>query len=417
MLRRDHYRGAGYCVMHGGLARVDDAYFTVPVEAALGRPAEGLQARLAKLLPRLRLAVIHGGDKRAHHAVIHQTGNPRSWKSYEAVAGDIAGAMRRLGCGYVTAFPDDMHLGRRLAEERVHVAWLNTGGVQGFSSIAHAPAMLEMFGIPYIGHDPLAAATLDNKHYFKRHLVALGIPTAPFITWHPKHESADPAADPRFLAMLLDCESGFVVKPVSGRASLHVHYVEYPRDVAEVARDVARVTGNHVLIEKFLPGEEYCIAVCGSVISRGGRLERLAGSFSFSAIQRVLAKNEFVFTSMDVRPITGQRIRLLSHDADGPVLATLRKFADDLYCSFPLQTLVRLDIRADRNGRLFVLEANPKPDLTMPNATTTSLVCAGLDRLGMSYDDLIMSLFANRMAALLDGPDPARGEIARLIES
>ncbi len=402
--------------MRSGLARVGETRWTVPIDGAPRRPADRLQAQLTKLLPRLRLAVIHGGDKRADQAVIHQTGNPRSWKSYEGVACDIAGAMRRLGCGYVTVFADDMQLGRRLVEERVHIAWLNTGGVQGLSSIAHAPAMLEMFGVPYIGHDPLSAATLDNKHYFKRHLLALGIPTAPFILWHPRQSPADPIADPRFLSMLVDCESGFVVKPVSGRASLHVHYVEYPRDVAEVAHDVAKVTGNHVLIEKFLPGNEYCIAVCGPLIARGGQLEWLDHPFSFAAIQRRLASNEFVFTSMDLSPITDERIRLLTPEADATVLSSLTKLADQLYTGLPLQTLVRLDVRADKNGRLFVLEVNPKPDLKMPDGLATSLVCAGLESHGMSYDDLVLALFANRMAGLLDGSEPIRGDIVRLIE-
>ena len=58
------------------------------------------------------------------------------------------------------------------------------GGVQGYNSTSHAPAMLEMLGMPYVGHDPLNATTLDNKHAFKREAVCAGLPTAPFMTWH-----------------------------------------------------------------------------------------------------------------------------------------------------------------------------------------------------------------------------------------
>jgi D-alanine-D-alanine ligase len=402
--------------MHTRLARVEPTRWDLEPQSLPQVRVDRLRVQLMKLLPRLRLAVIYGGDKGAEQAVINQTENPRSWKSYEGVARDIANAMVRLGCGYVTVIPDDMQLGQRLIDERVHVAWLNTGGVQGLCSIAHAAGMLEMFGIPYVGHDPLAAATLDNKHHFKRHLVALGIPTAPFVVWHPKHGPANPTADPRFLAMFPDCANGFVVKPVSGRASLHVHYVEHPRDLAQMAHSVWADTGNYVLIEKFLPGDEYCIAVCGSVIARGGKLEQLDRPFSFAAIQRVLAKDEFVFTSMDVRPITSQRVRLLSRDADAGVMASLEKIATWLYDAFPLRTLVRLDVRADKDGRLFVLEANPKPDLKMPDEAATSLVCADLERHAMSYDDLILSIFADRMAALFDGRETAYRQLVRLIE-
>ena len=73
-------------------------------------------------------------------------------------------------------------------------AWLNTGGVQGYNSTAHAPAMLELFGVPYVGHDPLTVGTLDNKHVFKRDLVCLGLPTAPFITRSPTTNIGVPVA-------------------------------------------------------------------------------------------------------------------------------------------------------------------------------------------------------------------------------
>jgi D-alanine-D-alanine ligase len=275
--------------------------------------------------------------------------------------------------------------------------------------------MLEMFGVPYVGHDPSVATALDNKHHFKRHLMALGIPTAPFLVWHPQHGPADPTTDPRFLAMFPECESGFIVKPVSGRASLHVHYVEHPRDVALKAHEVAETTRNHVLIEKFLAGNEYCIAVSGPLIARGGELERLDAPFSFAAIERLLSKDEHVFTSMDVRPITQQRMRLLSADTDNGISTALSRLAGNLYTAFPLQTLVRLDVRADKDGHLFILEANPKPDLKKPEAAATSLICAGLDSHAMSYDDLILSIFADRMAALLEGEGAAHRGIADLI--
>src|SRR5262245_1949852 len=112
-----------------------------------------LRSQIDKLFRRLRLAVVFAGDRSVDGAVIERTSNPRSWKSYETVAHDIAAAMERLGCRDIIVLPDDMRLGDKLREHGTHIAWLNTGGVQGHCSIAHAPAMLELFGIPYIGHD------------------------------------------------------------------------------------------------------------------------------------------------------------------------------------------------------------------------------------------------------------------------
>ncbi len=116
---------------------------------------EDLEARIERLFARLRIAVVFGGDKWVDGAVINPTVNPRSWKSYESVANDIAAALRRIGFRHVTLLPDDMRLGERIRNDDIQFAWLNTGGVQGYNPLAHGPAMLEMLGIPYVGHDPL----------------------------------------------------------------------------------------------------------------------------------------------------------------------------------------------------------------------------------------------------------------------
>lgn len=354
------------------------------------------------LIQNVRLAVVYGGDKKVEGAVIRPSRNPRSWKSYEYVAHDISAAMERLGSRDIVLVPDDMRLAARLKDERIHLAWLNTGGVQGNCSIGHASAQLEMLGIPYIGHDPLTAAVLDNKFVFKRQLIAMGIPTSPFIVWHPSHAPMDPVRHRQFARSFSSWEGGFIVKPVSGRASLHVHFVERAADLAAAATAVFDITRNDVLIEAYLPGREYCIAVSGPVVARGGKLEQLDGPFTFAGVERVLGPDERFFTSMDVSPITRDRVRPLDPVADAFVIDALDELASALYTGMPLKTLVRLDVRADRNGKLFVLEANPKPDLKAPDATATSLICAGLDQLGMSYDDLILSIFANRAAELLE---------------
>src|SRR5260370_32675686 len=86
-----------------------------------------------------------------------------------------------------------------------------------------ATAMLEMLGVPYVGHDPLVATIFDNKHTFKRELVAAGIPTAPFMTWHLARGTFLPKLNSRFARIFRGHHGPFIVKPLSGRASLHPH--------------------------------------------------------------------------------------------------------------------------------------------------------------------------------------------------
>jgi D-alanine-D-alanine ligase len=214
---------------------------------AAGPPAletRELQDRIEELKSRVRIAVIFGGDKLEPGSVLYEAQNSRSWKSYEAVAQDIATSLGRLGFAHVQLMPDDMNLGDKLRREGIHLAWLNSGGVQGYNPTAHTPAMLEMMGVPYVGHDPLAATTLDNKHAFKREAVCAGFPTAPFSTWHMARGPFSPQLNSRFRLAFGDYEGPFVVKPVSGRASLHVHVVEREVDLADAIAAIHQVITN-----------------------------------------------------------------------------------------------------------------------------------------------------------------------------
>src|SRR5690349_12593693 len=92
------------------------------------RRAGVLAHALQRLRPQLRLAVIYGGNADAPGAVMRRTYNPRPWKSYEAVARDIAGALTALGFERVELFPEDKHLAARLAVFDPHLVWLNTAG-------------------------------------------------------------------------------------------------------------------------------------------------------------------------------------------------------------------------------------------------------------------------------------------------
>jgi D-alanine-D-alanine ligase len=83
---------------------------------------------------------------------------------------------------------------------------------------------------------------------------------------------------------------------------------------------------------------------------------------------------------------------------------------------FDLDTLIRLDVRADADGRLKVLEANPKPDLAEPTEGVTSLVSIGLAAEGMTYDDLILSLFANRINTAMRDRTVRHAALLQLIE-
>jgi D-alanine-D-alanine ligase len=380
---------------------------------------ETLIAHVQQSLPALRsglkVAVLYNGNPAEPGAVIRTTHNPRSSKSYRPVAEHIAHALIEQGFEHVVTLPDDMRLGERLRGARIDFAWINSAGVQGYNAAAHTPSVLEMLGVPYVGHSPLNAGTLDNKHAFKYALQAMGIPTAPFITWDGSRGPFAYATSKQFQRVFGDYLGPFVVKPTSGRASQNVVVVEGRRELdTEVAR-ISALTRNTVLVETFLPGLEYAVAVCGPVLVGRDVVALEPDPVAFSAVQRLLGPDERIFTSMDVKPITTARARLLDPKADTPVHGDLLALARRIYTEFDLDSLIRLDVRADAHGVLHVLEANPKPDLSAPNAAATNLVVMGLAQLAMTYGDLIESLLVERIFFYLWHRRPSVPHLAVLV--
>ncbi|MGK0289814.1 MAG: D-alanine-D-alanine ligase [bacterium] len=378
---------------------------------------EKLAGVMEGLKSTLRIAVVYAG-KSNQGASIFETFNPRSWKSYEVAATDIYNALKELGFKHVYLFADGMTLQEELKKEKIHFVWLNTGGVQGYNPISHTPALLESLGIPYVGHNPLNASLLDSKDTFKRQLVGLGLKTAPFITHNEMMKGKyNPKNNPNFKKQFGDYQGPFVVKPFSGRASQHVHFVDKIQELPWRISQVAGKIKSTVVVEKYLEGREFCISVCGRVRFVDGKLQNDDKPFVFSPIERVLEKDEQIFTSMDQKAITSRRVQLLSKD-EIKLRKQLEELANQVFDEFSLQTLVRLDVRADENGELNILEVNPKPDLKKPDNQVINLVTVSLeDEHNMSYNDLIYSLLADRLHFLLSHYGDVIQHIRDLIEN
>lgn len=71
----------------------------------------------------------------------------------------------------------------------------------------------------------------------------------------------------------------------AGRASQNVMYVEALPQVAAMVAQVAAASNCLVMVERFLSGKEYCIAVMGA---------GSAGAVAFSAVERQLEEDEKV---------------------------------------------------------------------------------------------------------------------------
>lgn len=349
----------------------------------------------------VRIAVVYSGNSSEKHAVIHKTRNYRSWKSYKTVAHDIQNALHENGFQWVSLFPDDMSLIDNLKKEQIQLVWLNTGGVQGINPMAHTAGILEMLGIPYVGHHPINATLLDNKHIFKYLLRCYGIPTASFITWDGSKGDFIPSANEEFQRAFGEYDGPFIVKPVSGRASLHVEYVEKQSDLPRMVKEIYNETHHLVLIEKYLSGREFCASIYGRVQYKEGQYCKHPDPHVFSVAERVFEPGEMIFTSMDQKKISEKRVELLDGKKEEKLLSEIVQITRKVYEAFHISSLIRLDMRADENGNVNILEVNPKPDLKRPDENVTSIVCLGLKEMGICYPDFITALLADRIDTLL----------------
>ncbi|KXF83494.1 ATP-grasp domain-containing protein [Enterovibrio coralii] len=346
---------------------------------------------------RVKIAVICGGEKSCSKNYVYENLSPRSTKTYRTVAEDIVATLAQEGFDQLEVLEESMHLPQQLKSQNVDMAFLNSGGLQGYDSMCHLPSMMEMCGVPYIGHTPMTAGLLDNKLMLKNELSALGIPTAPFITLDQGRTIHDASCQRALDYIDQEFGEGYIVKPVVGRASIHVYPVFDRSELQEVVERVQSATNNVVLIEPYLSGAEFVAAVCGRVLYKESQLEEQEQPFVFSISQRVLDEGEHIFTSMDVRPITADRSRPV---LDESLKADIADIVSRIFTAFNLQTLIRVDLRMDNNGRLYVLEANPKPDLKRPCGNQINLVTAGLAAEGMQYEELLQSLIFNRLQYL-----------------
>jgi D-alanine-D-alanine ligase len=118
---------------------------------------------------------------------------------------------------------------------------------------------------------------------------------------------------------------------------------------------------------------------------------------------------------MDKKPITGERAKLMNKAEDSVIIERLKELGQTVYLDLALESLIRLDIRADEKGDLKVLEANPKPDLKKPSETVTNLICIGLAEYEMNYSDLLRLVLANRLHQLFTHKMHLIGHITELM--
>lgn len=129
-------------------------------------------------------------------------------------------------------------------------------GVKGVSREAQAPALLEAYDIPYVFSDPLTLALTLDKALTKRVIRDCGIPTADFAVIEKIED-----------AKKIDLPFPLFLKPVaegSGKGVNAKSKVDDRKSLEEVAADLLARFKQPVLVEAYLPGREFTVAITGT---------------------------------------------------------------------------------------------------------------------------------------------------------
>ena len=256
--------------------------------------------------------------------------------------------------------------GRLVGGARWDLVFNIAEGMHGFGREAQVPALLDAWRLPYTFADPLCAALTLHKGMAKRVLRDLGIPTAPFAVV----ERAEQARD-------VDLPYPLFAKPVAEGTAKGVQpssRVATPAALEARCAELLERFHQPVLVETFLPGRELTVGIVGT----GARSQAIG---TLEVVLRAGAEpHAYTYENKerceelcDFPRVEGPRAK----EAEALALAAW----NGLGC----RDAGRIDLRADAEGRLHVLEANPLPGLH-PSHSDLPMLCTAA---GMPYVELI----------------------------
>lgn len=275
-----------------------------------------------------KIAVLMGGKSNEREVSLESGRNVAealsSLGKYEVIAVDLQDEN-------LDALPDDVDA----AYIALHGGWGEDGGVQ---------EALNARKIPYTGPGAFASRIAMDKIKTKLVLQMNGVPTAEWQLAAP-----DTPSSPLPLPV--------VVKPPCDGSSFGISKVSSPDqwkpalDAAAEAMGIATdnpgaaVSRNQILVEEFIPGREFTVAVVGGEAWPPIEIVAKGGWYGY----------EEKYVSDDTRyPFL----------EDGELSEKLKKTAVEAYNALKCRSVTRVDFRVSPIGRVYVLELNTSPGLT-----------------------------------------------------
>ena len=227
--------------------------------------------------------------------------------------------------------------------------------------------MLELMGLPYTGSGVMASALSMDKLRSKLLWQSAGLPVAPWVAL--TRAEFEKGLNDKQLAEISSLGLPVIVKPSREGSSVGMSKV-----VAENAlQDALRLAFQHdeeVLIEKWLSGPEFTVAILGEEILPSIRIQPAGTFYDYEA--KYLSDETQYFCPAG-----------LEASQEANLQALVLKAWTTLGC----KGWGRIDVMLDSDGQFYLLEAN-----TSPGMTSHSLVPMAARQAGMSFSQLVVRI-------------------------
>lgn len=241
----------------------------------------------------------------------------------------------------------------------------------------HVPALLEILKVPYTGAAPGSLSLCYDKSKVRSIAQTMDIPVPDECFWTPEDQAANiPNVFPALLKPACgDSSMGITQNAVVTNATELMDYLNYLKE---------NFSGSAVLIQEFLRGAEYSVALIGNP----GNLEALPVlEVDYSKLPENLPKilsyeSKWLPDSPFWTEISYHEARI-TEDVRGELITYSKKLFERLEC----RDYARFDFRCDSNGTPKLLEVNPNPGWCWDGKLNLMAGYAG-----MRYPDLLKSI-------------------------
>ena len=257
-------------------------------------------------------------------------------------------------------------------------------GLDGQSAFeSHIAAMLELHEIAFTGNQSLTLALARNKNLAKKLMRSSGIRTPEWLYCHEM-----PKTLPETLHFPLIC------KPACEDASLGILtdavVQNFPALIQKLEKLLPDYSHEGVLIEEFIAGREFNVAILPEA---NGARPLPPSEIDFSG----LASDQHKIVSYTAKWLKDDLLyrNTPSHcpdDLPESLRLDLHQSALAVHQALEANSYGRVDIRVDEQGRIFVLEYNPNPDISPDSG-----FCKALAADKTSYQDFVQKVIQEAM--------------------